>query len=539
MAAKTRASQTPGHAVPDRSPAGSWRPPSRVVIIGGGISGLAAAHRLLELAQERGCAIDVRILDAGDRLGGVIGTERQDGCLLEAGPDCFVTEKPWALALSRRLGLADHLVGTNPRFRRSFVARRGRLLPVPEGFQLLAPSRLWPLATSPVFSPWGKLRMGLELFLPPSGLRDESLGSFVRRRLGREALERMAQPMVAGIYGADPWDLSLQATLPRFLKMEQEHGSVIRALWSASRRMGGRGEGAGARVGNSGMDANGSATPAGSGSGPDVQTGVSGARYGLFASFDTGMQCLVDALAARLPAGCARLGARVHGLVREPGGGWRVQVQDGRTDECESVTADAVCLALPAPAAARLLEHTEAGEQAQQLASLLRQIRCASCATLSLWYRRQDVPHPLDGFGFVVPAIEGRSLLGCTFSSVKLPGRAPEGTALLRAFLGHAMAEQADDTEIETAVRADLAALLGITAAPQGALLCRHQGAMAQYAVGHLDRVAEVEERAAAIPGLALAGNGYRGIGIPDCVRSGETAAEALFAGISANSNRH
>jgi oxygen-dependent protoporphyrinogen oxidase len=471
----------------------------RVAVVGGGISGLAAAHRLVELGESTGSALEVSLLEGGDRWGGTIGTERDGEFVLERGPDSMITDKPWGLALAKRLGLESELIGTQQSHRRSFVVRAGRLLPVPEGFQLLAPGKFGPLITTPIFSPLGKARMALDLVLPPRSVEgDESLGSFVLRRLGREALDRMAQPMIAGIYGADPMELSLQATLPRFLEMEREYGSVIRGIWGRARKA--------------------AAAPGKGGVAPGAQSGVSGARYGLFVSFRRGMQTLVDALIEHL--GSARL------LLRSPvrrmapiEGGWRLQIE-GR----DPLDVDRVVLAVPAFRAGELLRELN-----QELARLLESTPYAWAATLSLCYRRTDVPHPLDGFGFVVPAAENLSLLGCTFTNVKYPHRAPEGVALLRAFLGGPTLEKATESEVAARVREDLRRLLGVTAEPQFTRYGVLPRSMPQYRVGHLERVTQIEAHTAAIPGLAMAGNGLRGLGIPDCVRSGEDAAEAVF----------
>jgi oxygen-dependent protoporphyrinogen oxidase len=480
----------------------------QVAIIGGGVTGLAAAHRLQEVG---GKDVSVRLIEGSDRLGGVIATDRRDGFVLEQGPDSMITDKPWGLALARRLGLEAELIGTNETNRRSFVVRGGELMPVPEGFQLLAPSRFGPLVGSRIFSWPGKARMAFDLFLPRrEDNSDESLGSFVTRRLGREALDRMAQPMIAGIYGADPMNLSLRATLPRFLDMEREHGSVIRAMWARMRAANGKPGG-----GPPGNPPNGTAAN-GQGS---ANRGVSGARYGLFVSFRNGMQTLTDALEERLPAGSVLLNTVVERLERR-GDRWQLRLDSG-----ETVDADAVILSLPAHRSARLLEPLDS-----RSAEILAEIPYASSATMSLCYRREDVPHPLDGFGFVVPSIEKLTLLGCTFTNVKYSHRAPEGVALLRAFLGETALQNRDDNELEQLVRADLRKLLGITAAPQFVVTGRHPRSMAQYAVGHLDRIAEVEERITRFPGLALAGNAYHGIGIPDCVHSAEQAAEAVLA---------
>jgi protoporphyrinogen/coproporphyrinogen III oxidase len=473
----------------------------RVVVIGGGISGLAAAHHLLERGRATGVKLDLLLLEAGERLGGVIRTSRRDGFLLEAGPDSFISEKPEAVNLAHRLGLTSRLIETNAVHRRSFIVRGGRLHPVPEGFQLLAPSRLWPFVTTPVFSWTGKARMALDLLLPKragaNGGDDESLAQFVRRRLGREALERMAQPMVGGIYTADPERLSLRATMPRFLEMERTHRSLIWAMWKQGRRQS-----------------------------ETLSRGTSGARYSLFLSFDGGMQVLVDQLAARLPQVCIRLNTKVEALsFDEAERLWKMRVGPE-----ETLSADAVCLALPAYAAASLLRQTDAN-----IADDLEAISYASTATVNLAYRLADIPHPLDGFGFVVPVIEGRTLLACSFSSVKFAGRAPEGCALLRGFVGGAMQPSnfaLDEERMIEAVRADLRELLGIEKQPLFTHVEKWPRSMAQYHLGHLERINRIKNRLDQLSDLQLAGNAYSGAGIPDCIRSGEAAADAILTRI-------
>ena len=462
----------------------------RLVVVGGGIAGLTAAHRAVEISRERETALELTVLEARDRLGGTIETEHAGGFLVETGPDSFLSEKPWALALCRRIGLESRLVGTDDRFRRVFVWFGKRLHPVPDGFQLLAPTRLTPFITSSLFSWPGKLRMALDVILPRGGGGDESLGAFVRRRLGREALERIAQPLVAGIYTADPDELSLLATMPRFVELERRERSLIVGLWKASRK-----------------------APAAS---------TSGARWSLFVSLAGGMGELIAALASRLPPDAVRLKHRVGGIERR-GAHWRVT-----TEEAGAIDADAVIVATETHAASRLLRYVD-----PPLATLLEMIPYASSATVSLGYRRADVAHPLDGFGFVVPRAEHRDLLACTFSSVKYPGRAPERHVLIRCFVGGALnaaALERSDDEIVERVRRELGEALGITAAPMLTRVARHPASMPQYAVGHLTTVETIERRLAAIPGLLLAGGGYRGVGIADCVRSGEAAADAAFA---------
>ena len=470
----------------------------RVAVIGGGISGLAAAHRLLEHGSPRHGPPEVVLLEASERTGGIIRTARRDGFLLEGGPDSFISEKPAAVELATRLGLASRLIETNEEHRRSFIVRGGRLHAVPEGFQLLAPSRFWPFVTTGIFSWAGKARMALDLVLPRRAPADdggdESLARFVRRRLGREALERMAQPMVGGIYTADPESLSLRATMPRFLEMERAHGSLIRAMWRQRRQA----------------------------LAPESK-GTSGARYSLFLSFDEGMRVLADALAARLDAATVRLNTKVESVARDRAQGvWAIRLNSG-----ETVVADAVCLALPAYASAKLLGGADA-----ELAAELDAIPYASTATVNLAYRRSDIPHSLDGFGFVVPFVERRSILACTFSSVKFSGRAPEGHALLRAFVGGALQPEMfalDEVRMAKAVCRDLRELLGVEAPPLFAHIEKWPRSMAQSHLGHVERVGRIRRRLQELPGLTLAGNGFDGAGIPDCVRSGEAAADEIL----------
>jgi len=465
----------------------------RLVVVGGGVTGLAAAHHALELARERRIALELTLVEARERLGGTIATERAGGFLIEAGPDSFLSEKPWALALCRRLGLEDRLARTDDRYRKVFVWRAGRLHPLPDGWELLAPTRLAPFLTSGLFSWPGKLRMALDLVLPRGIADDESLGAFVRRRLGREALERVAQPLVAGIYTADPDDLSLTATMPRFAELERRERSIILGLWRASRRA--------------------------------PQAGISGARFGLFVTLKEGMEELVAALATGIQSDAVLLKHRVAGVERR-GNRWRVTTVEGA-----DLDAERVVVATESHAAARMLRYVD-----PTLATLLAEIPYASSATVTLGYRRAEVPHPLDGFGFVVPRAEGRALLACTFSSVKYPGRAPEGDVLLRAFVGGALNEavlERDDATLVMRARDELRQAMGIRAAPVLTRVFRWPKAMPQYHVGHLARVDTIERLVRALPGLDLAGGAYRGVGISDCVRSGEGAAERAL-GISA-----
>ena len=466
----------------------------RVVVIGGGITGLTAAYRLTQAAQAREGPLEVVVLEASGRVGGTIATRSQDGLLMEQGPDCFLSAKPSGVRLCEELELGDEIIGTTTQYRQSFIVRDGRLVPVPQGFYLMAPGSWRSLLTTPVFSWRGKLRMALDLVVPRrTTTDDESLAQFVTRRLGREALERMAQPMVGGIYTADPQYLSMQATMPQFLEMEQRHGSLIRAMLQKQR------------------------------SANSTAAGTSGPRYGLFVSFRHGMQTLVDTLVAHLPAGTVRRHTPVRRLQRlAETQRWLVHL-----DQQPALEADAVCVSLPAPQAGQLVCAVD-----DTLATALQAIPYASSAIVNLVCTRAQVSHPLDGMGFVVPAIEQRALLACSFSSVKFAGRAPQDQVLLRAFVGGALQQEQlarSDAEIQQAVVHDLRQLLGLTGEPLALSVTRHLEAMPQYHVGHLDRVAQITSRMAHCPGLVLAGNAYHGVGIPDCIHSAERAAQTLL----------
>lgn len=479
--------------------------PRRIAVVGGGISGLAAAHRLVEL--DPSCRLT--LLEAGPRLGGVLSTLHQDGFQVERSADNFITTVPWGIELCKRLGLGDQLIQTNPAYRQVYVVRRGRLHKLPEGFLMMAPTRFWPLAFSPILSPWGKLRAALEYFIPPrKDGGDESMAAFARRRLGRETFERMVEPLVSAVYAADMEKLSVEATLPRFRQMEREHGSLIRAM---RRQMKAR----------------------------PKTTVESGARYSMFVTLRDGLSSLVAATAARLPEGAVRLGAPVERIER-CGEGWRLWpatsslegLQPGPLPREEGdKTAeefDAVILATPSATAARLLDAVDA-ELAGQLAS----IEHSGTAVVSLGYDREQVGHPLRGAGAVVPAIEGSPILAVSFSSQKYVHRAPEGKVLLRVFLGGArrpdLAEM-DDRKLLPLVAEHLARLLDLRGEPCYRDVAHWPGTMPQYHVGHRQLVARIEARAAELPNFELAGNAYHGVGVPVCIHSGEQAAERILA---------
>ena len=459
------------------------------IVIGGGITGLAACYRLQREAAARDIPLDITLLEAGGRVGGVIETEHRDGFLVEHGPDAFISTKPAAKALCEELGIADQFIGTNPKVRRSFVIRNGTLHPVPEGFYMMAPGSFMPFLKTPLFSWRGKLRMALDLFIPRRERdTDEAVAHFVRRRLGTEAFTRMAQPMIGGIYTSDAENLSLQATFPRFLEMEKAHGSIIKALRAQKKQA------------------------------AQTSRDTSGPRYSLFLSFKSGMQTLTDTLTQAL-SDSIRLDAKVEHIQQTSDGNrWHVSLANG-----ETLNAGLLCLALPVPQAAALIENVSS-----PLTTKLNAIPYASSATVNLAFRRADVTHALDGMGFVVPATENLSLIGCSFSSVKFESRAPTDHVLLRAFVGEPTSKKTA-TELIELCQADLTPLLGLKNAPQFAMVSKHSQAMAQYQVGHQDVVSSIEQFTSELRGLALAGNGYHGVGIPDCIRSAEAAALTLL----------
>lgn len=479
-------------------------PGRRFAVIGGGITGLAAAHRLIELGQQCQQPVDVTLLEGSDRVGGVAGTTRVGQYLVETGADNFITNKPAAVKLCERLGIADQLLKTETKYRGSLVLKDGRPMPVPEGFMLLSPAKVWPVLKSPIFSWAGKLRMGLELFVPRrTDDVDESLADFVRRRLGREALDRLIQPLVGGIYTSDPERLSLKATLPRFIDMERECGSLIRA----SRRQA-------ARESRQSSESSGG-----------------GARYSLFAAPREGMSVIFDTLRERIAArGQVVLKTPVMGLQQLESGRVRLLLADQRTADF-----DGVLIALPAFRQAALLKTLNPAPATSDLEDLCRElsaIEYASTAVVVSGHRLDDIKHPLDSFGLVIPAIEKRRVLAVSFSSRKFVGRAPAGRVILRTFVGGAMQPeelQNSDEQLERIVSDELRSILGVKGTPDFMAVVRHNNSMPQYYLGHLERIANIARLSAGLPGIVLAGNAFQGVGLPDCIDNAEAAAERLM----------
>jgi oxygen-dependent protoporphyrinogen oxidase len=455
---------------------------TRVLVIGGGIAGLTAAYTLSELGR------DVTLVEAEPRFGGKLWTEHVDDLLIDAGPDSFLSSKPAALQLIDKLGLSERVVNTRPDGGGTFILHAGRLHPLPEGITLLVPADIRNIARTSLLSPLGKLRMMLDYVIPARrDTGDESVGAFVRRRVGREAFERLAEPLLSGIYAGDADHLSVLATFPRFREIEQRHGGLIRVALAQRRQR---------------------ATA------PPI------AHNTPFVSLANGLGELVEALVAALAHHDLRAGIRVESL-ESAAGSYTAHLSDG-----SHVRANVVLLAVPAFAAANLLLA-----MAPALASELRQIPYVSTATVSLAYRAEEVAAQQCGRGFVVPRSEGRALTAVTWTSNKFADRAPDDVALLRCFVGRAGSEQSaalPEDKLVALVRTELRGILDIHATPLRTRVYRWPHALAQYTLGHPDRLARIDALTSQLPGMALIGSAYRGVGIPDVIRDATERATEL-----------
>jgi protoporphyrinogen/coproporphyrinogen III oxidase len=485
----------------------------RTAIIGGGIAGLAAAYEL-EKARAGGAEIEYTLLEERGRLGGSLASGRINGALLEYGPDSFLSEKLAGADLCRELGLADQLISSNDGERKTYIVVGNQLVPMPDGLMFLVPTKLFPTALTRLFSLSTKIRMGLELLHPPRPSdTDESVAAFVERHFGREVVDRLADPLLSGIFGGDAEHLSARTVLPKLVEMEATHGSLTRGILAAHRQM------RAARAGAQGPTGGRLAASTG-------QSSLRSAPRGVFTTLRGGMQELVDTLEARLEAGWIRRSAMVDGLETTPRG-WAV------TASGSTSLFDAVILASPAWAAAALLRGID-----PDLSEELAGIPYSSSITVNLLYDETQLGSLPRGFGFLVPAREGRAMLACTFAHRKFLGRTPTGKAILRAFLGgtkhESLMSESDETLVGV-VRRELTQILGEKTVDRGALpehtqVSRWCRAMPQYAVGHQERMQRIRARLARLPGLRLAGNAYDGIGIPDCIRLGREAARGLVA---------
>jgi len=467
-----------------------------VVIIGGGISGLSAAWYV----QQSQPGIRYTVLEASDRWGGKVRTEQIDGVaespfIVEGGPDSFLTQKPWALQLARDLGLGTHLLGTNDQVRNTYVLQRGKPVILPDGVMMIVPTKLIPFALTPLISPLGKLRMGLDLFIPrKKDDQDETLAEFVTRRLGNEALDKIAEPLMSGIYNAEADRQSILATFPRFRQLEKTHGSLIRGMLASRRQR---------------NTASGQNQSAPSGQAPKLSA---------FMSLQGGTQELIQALISRL-TGDLRLNARITALEATPDGRYRISTEDGQKIDC-----DALVVTVPAYTAADLLDSI-----APSAAENLRSVRYVSTGTISLGFRAEAITRPLHGFGLVVPKSERRPINAITISSTKFDHRAPQGHVLLRVFFGGSRSPETmsyDDERLLHVVRQELQAILGIQTAPLFHRIFRWDRANPQYDVDHLALVEQIER---SLPhGLYVTGSAFRGVGMPDCVYQSQQTVTRL-----------
>jgi len=455
---------------------------NRVLVIGGGISGLSAAYDLTRAGA------DCTILEKQARVGGVIETRVSEGCTLECGPDSFLSAKPAALALIKEVGLEDDVIGSNDHQRTTYIWKRGALVALPEGVMMIVPSRVMPMVKTPLLG-WGtKIRMGLEYFRKPGESRDRSVAEFVVDHFGQETLDYLAEPLLSGVYGGDPAQLSVGSVLPRFLEMEKKYGSLVRGVLASKKDGKAKGGGGGGRP--------------------------------LFRTLKGGLGTLVDRLAAKVKVCRADVET-----IEKAGTGFRVRAGGGWME------ADQVIVACPAWAAARVLGGLDA-----RLGELLGGIDYSSSVTLSLIYRAAEFDGKRAGFGFLVPQKERQRLAACTFVGTKFSYRVPDDLIVLRCFFGGindaAVLNETDEALVGIA-REELRRMLGLTTAPISHTIARWPRSMAQYTLGHSQRVAEIRERAAAIAGLQLAGNAYEGIGIPDCINTGRAAAKAALTSSS------
>ncbi len=464
----------------------------RIAIVGAGISGLAAAT-ILERARRNGAELEFALFERGPRLGGVMITDHVDGCLIEAGPDSFLTEKSWGLEFCRSLGLGDQLIGSNDSERKTYILVNERLVTIPDGLMFMVPTKLLPTVTTPLFSLGTKIRMGLEYFRPPKAAangRDESVAELVERHYGAEMVERLADPLLAGVYGGDAASLSAAAVLPRFVDMERQYGSLSRGMLASRKKM------AAMMREKHGENHRPQPRP-------------------LFSSLKNGMQQLVDTVANLLPRDSVNLNRDITAILRNEQ--WRLVTAAG----VESF--DALVLAAPAQLAGRLISGAS-----PTLANELLEISYSSSVTVTGIYNRADLRDVPPGFGFLVPKTEGKRMLACTFVHNKFPHRAPDDRGIIRTFLGGLRDESVlslSDADILATVRRELKEIVGLDAEPRAERVYRWNRSMAQYGPGHLARVQRIKAASKQLRHFALAGNAYQGIGVPDCIASGTQAA--------------
>ncbi len=480
----------------------------RIIIIGGGVAGLSAAYKVRRAASE-GHDVEFVLIEKDRRLGGKIQTEiipdpsERSRFIVDGGPDCFLTEKPACHRIAKLLRIFDEELPTDDSRRRTLILSRGKLHSLPDGVMMFAPTKFIPFVTTGLFSWPGKVRMAMDLFIPPKKVvpgepNNETLESFVVRRMGRECLDRLAEPLVGGVHASDPRQMSLAATFPRLLEMEQNYGSLTKAFIAARRK----------------VEEMRRKYPTQPGEKPRT----------FFTSFVNGMQQLTDRMADAAGREHMRTGVSVRSLQRISGNGWRALTSDGSI-----IDGDAVIMATESWAAESLIRPHEPA-----IADALARIPCSSSATVSVAFSENEVGFDLNAFGVLCPIVEGRALMAATYSSTKWPGRAPAGRALLRGFVGGPHNQEIlkrPDEELVQIVLSEFRDILGLNAFAKPLLtrVFRWHLGMPQYTLGHLERVKLIEDRSAEIPGLALAGGCYKGVGVPNCIESGEQAVSKIL----------
>ena len=482
--------------------------PKKVAIIGGGIAGLATAYSLEEKADRKEKPISITILERDNRIGGNILTAREDGFLIEGGPDCFLSEKPWAIKLCEKLGIGNSLLCTNDEYRRTFVLWKGRLCELPEGVILMIPTRLFPFVRSNLLSFKGKVRAAMDLFIPKRRSEgDESLSEFVRRRLGQDILDKIAEPLVAGIHAGNPDTMSVKSTFPKFIKLEEEYGSLIKGMIIRRKMM----------------------------HNPYLRQGVSGRdlpQYTMFMTLKGGLDELPQRIVKGMKGTTILKNKEVLSIEKytpvipsyDKGGNklYKIYLKDG-----EIFDSHAVVFATPSYETAKILNRLNS-----PLSEMLNKIPYISTATVSLAYRKDSISHTMNGFGFVVPRLEKRKIMAATWVSRKFSCRSPDDSFLIKCFVGGYYNEglvSLGDRDMVSMVREELRDIMGISADPVLTRIYRWEKAMPQYIVGHDEMLSILDTRLSGLPGIFITGSAYRGVGIPDCIHDADSTAEKVL----------
>ena len=461
----------------------------KIAVIGGGISGLAAAYSLEEMAQRKGKSISITLFEKNNRIGGNILTERVGDFLIEGGPDCFLSEKPWAIKLCEWLGMGESLLRTNDEYRRTYIYWKGRLRELPEGIMLMIPTRFFPLLKSDLFSLAGKLRMGMELFIPKrkSG-GDESLSEFVRRRLGQEIVERVAEPLVAGVHAENPDAMSIKSRFPRFVQMEEEYGSLIKGMLAKRKIM--------------------------------LNSESGKPKWTMFMTLKNGLDELPLTIVKALKMTTIITNKEVSEINKVSG--YKIYLKNRDT-----IDADVVIFATPSYETGRLLRGLNSS-----ISDQLDTIPYVSTATISLAYKKDSILHPMNGFGFLVPRVENRRIMGASWVSRKFSYRTPDDSILIRCFIGGSRNEELvflDDKDMLKMIREELRDVMGISAEPILTRIYRWEKAMPQYIIGHDERVSRIEQSISKYPDMFVTGSAYRGGGISECIKNAQLTAESVL----------